>query len=570
MNGQPGSSNHPKDATSPENPSSSSSWMPEKTHSGALTGKTLGNYQLRELVGVGGMAEVYRAYDLLLQREVAVKVLARALANDASYVEQFRSEGRRIATLSHAHLVSVLHAGDDTVDGQRLLYLVMPLLQESLEDVLRREGKLPPAKVAQLLHQVAEGLEAAHAAGLIHRDVKPGNVLLDATGSPVLADFGIARDVRQPTTSANAAGQPKQRFGTPEYMAPELLLGAAFDPRTDIYSLGVMLYELLTGRLPFDSEQAYARSAETNPPPPTPPSVYEPKIPPALEHITLTALAHNPDERYPNAATFARALSKAIPEQEPPALAETPPPPLLERHADIGLYPTVPEWQIERAKSAGWHAPHGMRSRRRLLLIGSVAALTCIGGVLAMLQYQVGPLGHPRVTGRAGETGNSVNVASTTPGIPGQTPLATSSGGSPSQTATASSASTPSVAPGTTPASTATTAPHDTLTLAPMPLVLGPAGSSTCSATQTITNTSRQTVGWSWEQPSGGAGTLNFQINDGPRMTWPSTTTYTSPGIHDTLVVTGDCSSQHGSFTVVVNDTLGNQYTFTMTMLGDN
>ena len=570
MNGQPGSSNHPNDATAPANPSLSSSWTLEKKHSGALTGKTLGNYQLRELVGVGGMAEVYRAYDLLLQREVAVKVLARALANDASYVEQFRSEGRRIAALSHAHLVSVLHAGEDMVDGQRLLYLVMPLLQESLEDVLRREGKLPPAKVAQLLRQVAEGLEAAHAAGLIHRDVKPGNVLLDATGSPVLADFGIARDVRQPTTGASAAGQPRQRFGTPEYMAPELLLGASFDPRTDIYSLGVMLYELLTGRLPFDSEQAYARSAQTNAPPPTPPSVYEPSIPPALEHVTLTALAHNPDERYPNAATFARALSKAIPQQEPPALAETPPPPLpLERHADIGLHPTLPEWQIEQAKSARWHAPHGMHSRRRLLLIGTLAALTCIGGVLAMLQYQAGQQGHPGVTGRAGETGNSVNVVSTMTNSPGQTPLATSSGGS--QTATPSSAATPSVAPGTTPASTATTAPHDALTLAPMPLVLGPAGSSTCSATQTITNNSQQTVGWSWEQPSGGAGTLSFRINNNEStVPWPSTTTYTSPGNSGTLVVIGDCNTQHGSFTVVVKDTLGSQYTFTMTLLGDN
>ena len=264
---------------------------------GALRGERLGSYQLGELLGVGGMAEVYRAEDLLLQREVAVKVIAAHLADNAEYVERFRGEAHRVASLSHPHLVPIYHAGEAEVQGRRLLYLVMPLLQESLRDLRRREGKLPPAEASWLVLQVADGLGAAHRSGIIHRDVKPGNVLLDTEGHPLLADFGIARELCATSPSGVATTQAGEVVGTPEYMAPEQLRGAAIDQRADVYALGAVLYELMTGRLPFDGATPYDLAAHVLHAPLTPPSVLEPEVVPAVERVVLTALARDPDER---------------------------------------------------------------------------------------------------------------------------------------------------------------------------------------------------------------------------------------------------------------------------------
>ena len=164
------------------------------------------------------MADVYWAYDAKLMRDVAVKVLASSLAQDPDYVDRFREEARRIAAFSHPHVVSVYHAGEVTLEGQRRLYLVMPLLHESLEDRLKREGKLPLAQAVRLALQVADGLQAAHRYGLVHRDVKPGNILLDTEGHALLTDFGLAREVRRGSHVIS-----RQPWGTPEYMAPEQL-----------------------------------------------------------------------------------------------------------------------------------------------------------------------------------------------------------------------------------------------------------------------------------------------------------------------------------------------------------
>jgi serine/threonine protein kinase len=268
---------------SPPLPSPASYTAPAPRRPGAMAGKRLGDYHLRALLGVGGMAEVYRAYDMTLMREVAVKVLAEAQVEDATYVDRFRTETRRAAALSHPHLVPVYHAGEEEVGGQRLLYLVMPLSHESPHDLLARERKLPYAEAAWLVLQVADGLEAAHAAGLIHRDVKPENILLDAEGQALLADFGIAREARYADTDGSSMLDTDGHAGTPQYMAPEQLRGASIDRRADIYALGAVLYELLTGRLPFDGEMPYELAAHALSDPLTPPSAYEPGIPPALE-----------------------------------------------------------------------------------------------------------------------------------------------------------------------------------------------------------------------------------------------------------------------------------------------
>jgi serine/threonine protein kinase len=352
---------------------------------GALCGERLGGYLLGELLGVGGMAEVYRAQDLMLQREVAVKVLAAHLADNADYTDRFRAEAHRVGSLSHPHLVPVYHAGEAEVQGKRLLYLVMPLLQESLRDLRRREGKLPSAEASWLVLQVADGLEAAHRSGIIHRDVKPGNVLLDTEGHPLLADFGIAREVC-PTSQEVSSTQNGEVVGTPEYMAPEQLRGAPIDQRADVYALGAMLYELLTGRLPFVGATAYDLAAHVLSAPLIPPSILEPDLVPAVERVVLTALARDPAERYATAGGFALALRNALVDR-----------PQTRRRLDRSERPVsaLPSWDSDVSPTvfihhAPWNRAWWSTERRHrlltlllsatlmILLAGSVRLLTAV------------------------------------------------------------------------------------------------------------------------------------------------------------------------------------------------
>jgi len=234
-------------------------WREEDTVAvggGELQGQQLGVFVLQSLLGSGGMAEVYRAFDPRLNRMVAVKVLPPILSADPNYVTRFRTEARRVAALNHPHIVPVYHYGEDLVKRQQLLYQVMPILRESLRDRLDREGTLPLAEAGRIVVEIASALEAAHEMGLVHRDVKPENILLDQKGKAMLTDFGIAREamfVRRPGVMQTlaATGLP---VGTPEYMAPEQLRNGPVDQRADIYGLGAVLYELLTGVVPHDAE----------------------------------------------------------------------------------------------------------------------------------------------------------------------------------------------------------------------------------------------------------------------------------------------------------------------------
>ncbi len=285
---------------------------------GELLGKQLGEFRLQSLLGSGGMAEVYRALDPRLGRMVAVKVLPRILAADPNYVARFRDEARRVAALNHPHIVPVYHYGEVMVSGQRLLYQVMPILRESLRDRLGREPVLPAAEAGRIAVEIASALEAAHDMGLVHRDVKPENILLDAKGKALLTDFGIAREamfLRRPgvVQTLAATGLP---VGTPEYMAPEQLRGGAVDQRADIYGLGVVLYEMLTGTVPHEAETPYEVAALVLTAPLTPPSTRNPKISHGLEATVMRALAFQPDDRYPDARGFAEAVAAAIAEPD--------------------------------------------------------------------------------------------------------------------------------------------------------------------------------------------------------------------------------------------------------------
>jgi serine/threonine protein kinase len=280
------------------------------TSGGSLVGKQLGDFQLQGLLGAGGMAEVYRGFDLKLKRQVAVKILPASMANDAGYVQRFKTEAQRVAALNHPHIVPVYHFGED---GQ-LLYHVMPILKESLRDRLDREVTLEPQDAVRLIVQIASALSVAHAAGLVHRDVKPENILLDDKGEAYLTDFGIARPVMpsrvgRAAQTLSATGLP---VGTPEYMAPEQLRGEPMDQRADIYALGAVLYELLTGHAPHEAETPYEVAALSLMGKIDPPSALVPGIPEELEDVIMIALASDPAARYPDASSFAFAARRAV------------------------------------------------------------------------------------------------------------------------------------------------------------------------------------------------------------------------------------------------------------------
>ncbi len=286
--------------------------VPEAEQRGGLVGRKLEGYQLGRLIGAGGMADVYRADDLAHGREVAVKVLSGPLAADPNYVARFRTEAKRAAALHDAHLVPVYAFEEEVLDGKRLLYLVTPLMRESLRDLLAREGRLQHIAAVQTALQVAQGLGAAHAMGLIHRDVKPENVLLDGEGHAMLGDFGIAREIsdtpRRITTLAST-GLP---VGTPEYMAPEQLRGGSVDQRADVYALGAVLYEMLTGIVPFTGETPYDVASKVISAPLLPPSVQVLSVPPMLERVVLIAMARDPADRFSTAAEMEHALRQAL------------------------------------------------------------------------------------------------------------------------------------------------------------------------------------------------------------------------------------------------------------------
>jgi len=288
-----------------------------------LVGRQLGDYRLEALLGVGGMAEVYRAYEEALNRAVAMKVLPPQLVTDAGYVRRFRQEARRVAALRHPHIVPIFHYGED----EGLLYLVMPLFGESLRDRLDHDGRLAVEEAIRLVREVASALEVAHAQDLVHRDVKPENVLLDQTDHALLTDFGIARRLTQArhggAQTLSATGLP---LGTPEYMAPEQLRGGAVDRRADIYGLGAVLYETLTGQPPHTGETPYEVATLVLTTPVTPPGMRNPHVWPALDRAVLKALAQRPEDRYQTASALATALQEALSVRDEPNLA---PPPRL-------------------------------------------------------------------------------------------------------------------------------------------------------------------------------------------------------------------------------------------------
>jgi tRNA A-37 threonylcarbamoyl transferase component Bud32 len=273
----------------------------------SLEGQTLGKYRVLEPLGRGGMAQVYRAYHPQLDRYVAVKVLRSDLVEDEEFLSRFRREARAVAALRHPNIVQVF---DFDVYGA-IYYMVMELLEGDtlktrLNDYRARGESMPPGEVVRILLDVLDGLAYAHSEGMIHRDIKPANILLTRRGQAVIADFGIAQIVGG--TQYTVAGA---LMGTLNYMAPEQGLESHSDARSDIYSLGIVYYEMLTQRTPFDADTPLAiLMKHLNDPLPLPRQV-APAIPEPFERVVLKALAKHPEERYQSAAEMAQALRQA-------------------------------------------------------------------------------------------------------------------------------------------------------------------------------------------------------------------------------------------------------------------
>jgi beta-lactam-binding protein with PASTA domain/tRNA A-37 threonylcarbamoyl transferase component Bud32 len=271
-----------------------------------------GRYELGELLGRGGMAEVRQAVDQRLGRSVAVKQLRADLAVDPTFQARFRREAQSAAGLNHPTIVAVYDTGEeiDPLSGVSIPYIVMELVEgPTLRDVLREGRKILPERALELTQGVLEALSYSHKAGIVHRDIKPANVMLTPNGGVKVMDFGIARAVAD--TSATMT-QTAAVIGTAQYLSPEQARGETVDARSDLYSTGCLLYELLAGRPPFVGDSpvsvAYQHVREA----PVPPSQLDPEITPEIDAVVLKALAKDPDDRYQSAAEMRADISRLL------------------------------------------------------------------------------------------------------------------------------------------------------------------------------------------------------------------------------------------------------------------
>src|SRR5947207_50453 len=260
----------------------------------SLVGQVFSNrYRIEQEIARGGMAEVYLARDESLNRQVALKALFPEFAREPSFVERFRREAQAAANLNHPNIVGIYDWGQE--DGT--YFIVMEYVEgRSLRDLIRSEGLIDPGRAADITAEIASALAFAHRSGVVHRDVKPGNVLITPQGNVKVTDFGIAR-----AGASDGLTQTGSVMGTATYFSPEQAQGLPVDGRSDVYSLGIVLYEMVTGVVPFTGDSPVAVAYKHVREEPLAPSQRNPEVPPDLEKIILAALAKDPDHRYQSA-----------------------------------------------------------------------------------------------------------------------------------------------------------------------------------------------------------------------------------------------------------------------------
>jgi len=359
-------------------------------------GQVFAGHRIDAVLGRGGMGIVYRATHLALDRPVALKVMAPELVADEGFRERFQRESRIAASLDHPHIVPVYHAGEH--DG--VLYITMRLIDGvDLRALLAQDGRFDAARAAQINAQVASALDAAHARGLVHRDVKPANVLRtlrDGHEHVYLTDFGLTKSARS-TAGLTESGA---WVGTLDYISPEQIRGDGVDARTDVYALGCVLYHELTGCVPFESENFAAKVwAHLNE---SPKALREaaPGTPPTLAEVVARAMAKDPGERYSSAGEFAQAVSAAVAADGATRVRQRPVPPPAARAEPARPpvdFPTVttrsegpPDTARSRSKTTRRSAPPPGSGRRRWLVRGGVLALLVIAAVVGGLAARGG------------------------------------------------------------------------------------------------------------------------------------------------------------------------------------
>ena len=269
-----------------------------------LSGTKLGKYDVQEEIGRGGMGAVYRAYDPTLGRRVAIKVLAPHLTWEQTFIERFVREAQAAAQIKHPNIVTIYDVGQE---GNWHYFVMEHLEGRTLTEVIQRQGQIPAQQAVDILRQLAEALDYAHSRDLVHRDVKPSNAMIDAAGHATLNDFGIVQAAQGSRLTATGT-----MIGTLEYMSPEQMQGVRVGPRSDQYSLGVVAYEMLTGRVPFKAASTAALIHKVVYEAPPPLRTVRPDLPPAVEHVLSRVLAKDAEARYTSCLQLVEALEQAI------------------------------------------------------------------------------------------------------------------------------------------------------------------------------------------------------------------------------------------------------------------
>lgn len=276
-----------------------------------LVGNTIGNrYEVLEEAGIGGMATVYKAKDHVLNRDVAVKILKDEFTTDVDFIKRFNSEAQSAASLSHPNIVSIYDVGHEEEDN--LYYIVMELIKgKTLKQIITKDEKLSWKWALNISIQIASALEVAHKNGIVHRDIKPHNIIITEDGVAKVMDFGIAKAVSNSTMTAFGT-----TIGSVHYFSPEQAKGSSTDARSDIYSLGVVMYEMLTGKVPFDADTPVSIALKHMQEEPKPAIEVNPNIPTAVNDIVMKAMRKEPDDRYQTATEMLADLSKALKDPE--------------------------------------------------------------------------------------------------------------------------------------------------------------------------------------------------------------------------------------------------------------
>ncbi len=320
-------------------------------------------YSILHELGSGGMAKVYLVHDEVLDRNVALKVLRKQFAEDEGFAERFKREARSAASLSHPKLVQVYDRGE-AEDGAS--YIAMEYVPGgTLKERIAEGGPLAPAEAAGIASQVADALAVAHGRGIVHRDIKPQNVLLTASGEAKVADFGIAR-----AASATTISQTSLVLGTASYMSPEQAVGKPATPKSDLYSLGVVFYEMLTGELPYTAESPVAVCLKHVNEPLRPPGEVNPRIPEGMNAVVIKLLAKDPQDRYEDAAELAEDLRR-VRDGLPPIAPKL-------RADDTEISPVTAQATVPVASAA---ARKGGRGRMSWILAASLTLLVLLGGL---------------------------------------------------------------------------------------------------------------------------------------------------------------------------------------------